>query len=79
MTDTAACIPEYLDGDDALTIEESAKDLSVKASTLAQWRVIRRGPPYWKYGRSIFYSRRANAEWKRAQRVDPKGVLKADR
>jgi hypothetical protein len=76
MTDTALSALEYLDNDDAISIAESAKDLSVKPSTLASWRVLGRGPPYWKYGRTIFYSRRANAEWKRAQRVDPEASQK---
>jgi hypothetical protein len=80
MTDTALeTLPEYLADGDALTREESAEDLGVTVSTLASWRATGKGPSYWKYGRAIFYSRRANAEWKRAQRVDPREIVRADR
>jgi len=73
MTDaTLQTLPEYLADGDALSKEECADDLGVSVATLASWRHYGRGPSYWKYGRSIFYSRRANAEWKLAQRVNPR-------
>jgi hypothetical protein len=71
MTDTAPQSLSYLIDDDALTKEECAEDLGVALATLASWRATDRGPPYWKWGRTIVYSRRANMEWKQAQRVNP--------
>jgi hypothetical protein len=71
MTDTTVTT-EYLEDGDALSKEECAGDLGVSIATLASWRVRGCGPSYWKWGHTIFYSRRANAEWKRAQRVDPR-------
>jgi hypothetical protein len=76
MTDALEILPEYLADGDELSKEESANDLDVSVATLATWRSIGRGPPFWKFGRTIKYSRRANAEWKRAQRVDPQETVK---
>ena len=73
MTDTILqALPDYLADGDTLSKKECADDLGVSVATLASWRTYGRGPAYWKYGRTILYSRRANMEWKRAQRVNPR-------
>ena len=63
---------EILFPDDLISTPEAAEDLKQKESTLAAWRATGRGPDFWKFGRSIFYSRRVNAEWKAQQRRSPR-------
>jgi hypothetical protein len=57
--------------DDFISPAETAADLNVTEATLASWRSTGRGPDFWKFGRSISYSRRVNREWKAQQRRSP--------
>jgi hypothetical protein len=57
--------------DDLMPPAEAAVDLHQEESTLASWRSQDRGPPYYKFGRSVFYSRSGNARWKQQQLRTP--------
>ena len=49
----------------------AAPIIGCQPMTLANWRSQRKGPPYRKVGRSIFYSLKELLEWRDAHRVDP--------
>ena len=61
-------MPDY---GELITPEREAKLLGVKTETLAQWRHLRRGPKYLKYGRMVRYSEAWNKEWLDGQVIDP--------
>jgi hypothetical protein len=58
--------------DDLINEDESAVDLKQKKSTLRTWRSTGKGPDYWRLGRSVYYSRSTNANWKAQQRRSPR-------
>ena len=58
--------------EDLIDEDETSRDLGVKTTTLASWRATGKGPDFYKFGRTIRYSRRLNAEWKALQRRAPK-------
>jgi Helix-turn-helix domain len=51
--------------------EEAAAALRVKFATLATWRAQRRGPPFVKIGRRVFYLRRDLEAWAGSRWVAP--------
>ena len=55
-----------------LNQESAAALLGVKALTLAMWRHKRKGPPFVKVGRSVFYKAAAIERWLSEQSVIPK-------
>lgn len=48
----------------------TADYLKVPPGTLRQWRYHRTGPPYFKVGRHVRYTREEVDRWLREQRVD---------
>jgi hypothetical protein len=60
---------------DLISSAETAEDLDVEEATLAHWRSTGRGPDFWKWGRTVKYSRSVNAAWKAAQRRSPRRHL----
>jgi Helix-turn-helix domain len=65
-------MPLFTDPDDELIPnDEAAKELKQQPNTLTAWRNQKRGPPYFKVGRQIFYRRADLAEWLGAQRRQP--------
>lgn len=49
---------------------EVADALGAKTRTLANWRCARKGPPFVKVGRRVFYRRDALFAWLRARERD---------
>lgn len=49
-------IPKISALDGYLTASEMAKELGLHPSTLAKWRMVRRGPPFVRMGKRIMYS-----------------------
>lgn len=48
---------------------ETSKQLKLAVSTLQNWKVIGRGPPFFRFGRLIRYSPEENARWAQSRRV----------
>ena len=57
--------------DDLLKPQELAEILNMKPLTLEVWRSLRKGPPWLKLGRKVFYDRKAVEEWVRQQARNP--------
>lgn len=53
-----------------LTNDEAAELLGLKPCTLETWRYQRKGPPFRKHGRRVFYAASELTAWSAAQRVD---------
>jgi hypothetical protein len=61
-------------GDDEISLvddDEAAKRLKTKPTTLASWRAIGRGPPFYKIGRRVWYHPRDLRGWVTEQRQLP--------
>lgn len=52
-----------IDPTELIADAEAAEILRQRTQTLAAWRCEKRGPPYVKIGRRIFYRRSDIAEW----------------
>lgn len=48
---------------------ETARQLGVAVSTLQSWRVARKGPAFYRFGRRILYSVEETATWAKSRRV----------
>jgi excisionase family DNA binding protein len=56
--------------DEVLTDVEVARHLRVSLATVRRWRAEGTGPPWFRAGRAIRYSRRALNEWIERQERD---------
>lgn len=56
---------------DTLDEKESAKLLALAVQTLRNWRCTRKGPPYFKIGRSVRYSRQALLDYREGKKITP--------
>jgi len=59
---------DYVDHDDLMSTPRAAKELKVSESMLNKMRCTGDGPPFYKIGSRVFYSRRDNREWLRSRR-----------
>ena len=55
----------------AVTEHGAAKILKNKVQTLRNWRHLRKGPPYLKYGRNVRYLVGDLLDYMKAHRIDP--------
>jgi hypothetical protein len=53
----------YYHDDDLVSPTELSRSTGIAAKTLANWRVERKGPPFVKFGRRVFYHRASLARW----------------
>ena len=60
-----------IDPDELIPNGQAAKQLKQQPNTLTAWRNQKRGPPYLKVGRQIFYRRSDLMAWLGAQRREP--------
>jgi hypothetical protein len=58
---------------DLMTPSEMEAELKLSASTLAQWRWLKKGPPWVKVGRHVRYSRRGYEKWLASGADSPAG------
>ena len=49
----------------------AAKIMNVAVQTLRNWRLLRKGPPYMKFGRSVRYSQRDIKRYMSRHQIDP--------
>lgn len=63
--------PTQTDFSIGLDEHQAAMILGVAVQTLRNWRHLRKGPPYHKYGRRVIYSREGLDIYKNRHRVDP--------
>jgi hypothetical protein len=49
--------------DDLISPTELSGTTGIAEKTLANWRVERKGPPYLKIGRRVYYNRASLARW----------------
>lgn len=54
-----------------LTTQEMADALKVHKTTLAKWRMMRKGPPFTRVGHRVFYSVESTRKWLEAQERFP--------
>jgi hypothetical protein len=65
-------MPDYsIDPSDLVPDTNAAQILRLKPATLAAWRAQRRGPPFIRLGRAIFYWRRDLIDYITANRHEP--------
>lgn len=57
-----------------LDTDEAAELLGLQPGTLATWRWSRKGPPYRKHGRKVWYLERELLAWSERHAVNPEGV-----
>ncbi|SDG73842.1 MULTISPECIES: helix-turn-helix domain-containing protein [Pelagibacterium] len=69
--------PTILDG--FLTTEELAEEIGVHRTTLAKWRMERRGPPFTRLGKRILYSVERLRAWLEANETSSIPDLKKER
>jgi helix-turn-helix protein len=60
-----------IDPDELIANDTAAKKLKQQPSTLTAWRNQKRGPPYVKVGRQVFYRRSDLMAWLATQRHEP--------
>jgi len=60
-----------IDPNELITNDEAAKQLRQQPNTLTTWRNQKRGPPFVKVGRQVFYRRSDLMVWLGAQRHEP--------
>lgn len=46
-----------------LTPKEFSREYGFSTGTLANWRMQRKGPPYYLVGRNVFYNRKDIERW----------------
>jgi hypothetical protein len=51
--------------------KQSAELLGLAVQTLRNWRCTRKGPPYYKIGRSVRYSREALLHYREGKKITP--------
>lgn len=54
-----------------LTTEEMAHELRVHRTTLAKWRMQRRGPPFVKMGNRVLYNVERFRDWLEQSEISP--------
>ncbi|WP_369124471.1 helix-turn-helix domain-containing protein [Devosia neptuniae] len=54
-----------------LTSADMAEQLGLHPTTLAKWRMARRGPPYVKIGKRVYYRVTSVREWLENAEVKP--------
>jgi predicted DNA-binding transcriptional regulator AlpA len=57
--------------------DELCKALGLTKPTLQTWRSLRKGPPWIKVGRNIFFDKQKVESWLQAQTRDPADLVKA--
>lgn len=57
--------------DGFLTTEELAEEIGVHRTTLAKWRMERRGPPFTRLGNRILYNIESFQRWLASGEVSP--------
>lgn len=57
-----------------LTEQAAAKRLERKPKTLRNWRSAGLGPPFVRYGRSVYYPQAGLDAWQKANLGDPPAV-----
>lgn len=63
-----------------ITAHQAAEILELDLGTLAKWRWLRKGPPFYKRGRVVRYLEDEVREWMRYGRVEPvAGAIAPDR
>ena len=60
--------------DELLDERAAANYLQKPPGTLQQWRYLGKGPAYFKFGRSVRYSRSDLRAFRDAHRVEPRGT-----
>jgi len=55
--------PVQVEASNLMTPEEMEHELHISANTLAQWRWMRKGPPWVKVGRHVRYLRDGYQAW----------------
>lgn len=54
-----------------LSEDQTAAELDQAKPTLQTWRCLRRGPPWVKIGRKIYYPRDGILRWLKSREIDP--------
>jgi len=57
----------------------AARRLNLAEQTLANWRYLRKGPPYVKIGCKIIYREADLVAFENKHRIDPEGMLRKDK
>jgi hypothetical protein len=66
--------PSSIDPEELIAATSAANLLHVRPATLTCWRYEKRGPPFVKVGRFVFYRKTDLSEWLAAQRHEPQAA-----
>ncbi len=54
-----------------ISSDQLADDLGLSKTTPPTWRALRKGPPWIKVGKAVFYDQADVEKWLQSQRRDP--------